>query len=95
MSSSAMPAEPDLRTLAGIVSDYRADLAEEGLPLSLLAELMGLIRCEVISFQGFDSGRQKTWFVQDTSHVVPIRYRTRIARLVARIASPGMRPAVL
>ena len=36
----------------------------EGLPLSLLAELMGQIRCDAIAFQGFDCQWQKTWFVQ-------------------------------
>ena len=46
MSISVMPSERDLRTLAGIVSDHRADLPKDGLPLSLLAELMGQIRCE-------------------------------------------------
>ena len=46
MSISAAPSERDLRTLAGIVSDHRADLPKDGLPLSLLAELMGQIRCD-------------------------------------------------
>ena len=36
----------------------------KGLPLSLLAELMGQIRCDTVAFQGFDCQRQKTWFVQ-------------------------------
>jgi DNA-binding CsgD family transcriptional regulator len=67
MSISVRASDRDLRTLAGIVSDHRADLPEDGLPLSLLAELLGQVRCDVISFQGFDSGRQKTWFAQDTS----------------------------
>ena len=64
MSISATASEPDLRTLAGIVSDHRADLPPDGLPLSLLAELRGQIRCDLISFEGFDSGRQKRWFFQ-------------------------------
>jgi hypothetical protein len=34
----------DLRTLAGIVSDHRDDLPAEGLPPSLLADLMSQIR---------------------------------------------------
>jgi hypothetical protein len=38
--------------------------AEGGLSPSLLADLMSQIRCDGISFQGFDSQRQKTWFVQ-------------------------------
>ena len=64
MSISVMPSERDLRTLAGIVSDHRADLPQDGLPLSLLAELMGQIRCDEISFEHFDSARLETWFVQ-------------------------------
>jgi DNA-binding CsgD family transcriptional regulator len=64
MSISATPGERDLRTLAGIVSDHRADLAPDGLPLSLLAELTGQIRCDLIAFHGYDSEREKTWFLQ-------------------------------
>ena len=55
----------DLRALADIVSQDRADLpAGEGLPPSLLADLMGQIRCDIISFEGFDSRRQETWLFQ-------------------------------
>ena len=64
MSISATPSERDLRTLAGIVSDHRADLPKDGLPLSLLAELMGQIRCDLIAFHGYDSERENTWFLQ-------------------------------
>ena len=57
--------EKDLRTLLGIVSDGRADLpAEGGLPLSLLADLMGQIRCDTMSFEGLDSNLQTEWFWQ-------------------------------
>jgi DNA-binding CsgD family transcriptional regulator len=51
-------------TLAGIISQDRTDLLAGGLPPSLLTDLMSQIRCDGISFQGFDSKRQKTWFVQ-------------------------------
>jgi DNA-binding CsgD family transcriptional regulator len=55
----------DLRALAAIVSEDRPDLPDgEGLPSSLLADLMGQIRCDVIAFAGFDSGRQEVWAVQ-------------------------------
>jgi len=64
MSISVMPSERDLRTLAGIVSDHRADLPKDGLPLSLLAELMGQIRCDIVAFHGYDSERQQTMFLQ-------------------------------
>ena len=57
--------ERDLRALAGIVSQDRSDLPPgEGLPPSLLADLMGQIRCDGLLFQGFDSARQLHWFKQ-------------------------------
>jgi DNA-binding CsgD family transcriptional regulator len=64
MTAPVAASERDLRTLAGIVSDYRADLPAEGLPPSLLADLMGQIRCDGISLERFDSGRQVSWFLQ-------------------------------
>ena len=64
MSISVMPSDRDVRTLAGIVSDRRADLPKDGLPLSLLAELMGQIRCQMAAFHGYDSERQETLFLQ-------------------------------
>jgi DNA-binding CsgD family transcriptional regulator len=57
--------EKDLHTLLGIVSDDRTDLpAEGGLPLSLLADLMGQIRCDAVSFEGLDSNLRTEWFWQ-------------------------------
>jgi hypothetical protein len=56
--------ETDLRTLAGIVSDHRQDLPAAGLPPSLLADLMGQIRCDELTFAGFDSARRETWLVR-------------------------------
>jgi DNA-binding CsgD family transcriptional regulator len=56
--------ERDLRTLAGIVSDYRADLPAQGLPWSLLGELKEQIRCDEIAFESFDSGQRMVWFTQ-------------------------------
>ena len=64
MTAPVTASERDLRTLAGIVSDHRDDLPAEGLPPSLLTDLMSQIRCDALSFQGFDSGRQEAWFVQ-------------------------------
>jgi DNA-binding CsgD family transcriptional regulator len=63
-----MASEGDLRALAGIVSDDRADLPAVGLPPSLLADVMGQIRCDEISFERYDSGRQETLFLQ----VIPV-----------------------
>ena len=65
MTAPVTVRERDRRALAGIVSEDRPDVPDgEGLPLSLLAELMGQIRCDAIAFQGFDCQWQKTWFVQ-------------------------------
>jgi DNA-binding CsgD family transcriptional regulator len=65
MTAPMTASERDLRVLAGIVSEDRPDLpVGEGLPLSLLADLMGQVRCDVIAFEGFDSAQQQTWFVQ-------------------------------
>ena len=64
MTTSARTSEQDLRTLAGIVTEHRADLPARGLPESLLIDLMDQIRCDTVSFQGFDSGRREYWFNQ-------------------------------
>jgi DNA-binding CsgD family transcriptional regulator len=57
--------ETDLRALAGIVTEDRADLPPgEGLPPSLLADLMSQIRCDGLLFQEFDTGRQANRFKQ-------------------------------
>jgi hypothetical protein len=44
MTAPVTASERDLHTLAGIISDHRADLPAEGLPLSLLADLKDQIR---------------------------------------------------
>jgi DNA-binding CsgD family transcriptional regulator len=54
----------DLRALAAIVSEDRPDDPAEGLPPSLLADLMGQIRCDEMSLERFDSGRQESRFLQ-------------------------------
>ena len=56
--------EGDLCRLATIVTADRDDLPPQGLPLSLLIDLMGQIGCDLVQFQGFDSRRQGSWFVQ-------------------------------
>ena len=55
MTARVTASERDLRTLAGIVSDHRADLPAEGLPLSLLADLKDQIRCDKVQVAGLDS----------------------------------------
>ena len=47
-----------------MVSEDRDDIPAHGMPPSLLADLAGQIRCDVISFEGFDSGREVTWLLQ-------------------------------
>jgi DNA-binding CsgD family transcriptional regulator len=65
MTTPVRASESDLRALAAIVSEDRCDWpSDEGLAPSLLADLMGQIRCDVIAFAGFDSGRRSTWSCQ-------------------------------
>ena len=56
--------ETDLRTLLGIVACERDDLPPHGLPQSLLADLLSLIRCDGVNFFGMDTGQQTFWFDQ-------------------------------
>jgi len=66
MTTPVTASEKDLRALAAIVSEDRSDLPDwEGLPPSLLADLIGQIRCDFVSFYGLDTDRQATWFDQD------------------------------
>jgi DNA-binding CsgD family transcriptional regulator len=64
MSTPVRASDQDMRALAAIVSEDRADLMAGGLPPSLLADLMGQIRCDAMSFEGFDSERQETWLLE-------------------------------
>src|SRR5580692_12934831 len=65
MTAPVRASERDLRALAAIVSEDRADLPDaEGVPPSLLVDLMGQIRCDALSLDGWDSGRQMCWFRQ-------------------------------
>ena len=66
MSTPVRASDRDLRALAAIVSEDRTDLpGGEGLPPSLLADLMGQIRCDGLSLDGWDTGRQRCWFSQE------------------------------
>jgi len=66
MGTPVRASDQDLRALAGIVSQDRPDLPDgEGLPPSLLAGLMGQIRCDALSLDGWDTGRQAVWFSQE------------------------------
>jgi DNA-binding CsgD family transcriptional regulator len=66
MRAPVTASERDLRALAGIVTEDRSDLpAGEGLPPSLLDDLLGLIPSDCLSILGIDSGRQENWFGYD------------------------------
>jgi DNA-binding CsgD family transcriptional regulator len=65
MSTPVRASDRDLRALAAIVSQDRADVPAEGLPLSLLADLVGQIRCDALSLDSWDPGRQMCWFSQE------------------------------
>ncbi len=56
--------EAELCRLAAIVTAEREDLPEQGLPPSLLSDLMEQIHCDAITFQGMDSRQQEYWFLQ-------------------------------
>jgi hypothetical protein len=47
MAAAVLPREQDLRRLAGIVSEHRDDIPAHGVPLSLLADIAGQIRCDL------------------------------------------------
>ncbi|HEY1641416.1 MAG TPA: response regulator transcription factor [Streptosporangiaceae bacterium] len=65
MSTPVRAGERDLRALAAIVSEERADLpAGPGVSPSLLADLTGQIRCDALSLDGWDSRQQLCWFRQ-------------------------------
>jgi hypothetical protein len=54
-----------LLALAGIISKDRPGLPEDGLPESLLADLMGQIRCVEVCFAGMDSAQRTGWSGQE------------------------------
>jgi len=66
MKAPVTASERDLVALAGIIGEDRPDLpADGGLPESLLADLMGQIRCDEVCFVGVDSKAQVEWFGQE------------------------------
>jgi DNA-binding CsgD family transcriptional regulator len=66
VSTPIRASDRDLRALARIVSENRTDLpADQGLPESLLADLMSQIRCDQVAFLGIDSARHAHWFWQE------------------------------
>jgi DNA-binding CsgD family transcriptional regulator len=68
MSTPIRASDQDLRALAAIVSQDRPDLPDgDGLPPSLLTDLMGQIRCDGVDLLGFDTGQQAFWLGQEIS----------------------------
>ena len=66
MSTPVRASDRDLRALAALVSEGRPDLPDrDGLPPSLLAGLMGQIRCDALSLDALDIGGQTVWFSQE------------------------------
>ena len=65
MTARMTVSERDLRTLAAMVTERRTDVPAEGLPTSLLSDLMSQIPCDLASFEGFDSEHATYWFIQD------------------------------
>jgi hypothetical protein len=68
MSTPVRASDRDLRALAAIVSEDRADLPDgDGLPPSLLADLTGQIRCDALSLDSWDPRRQMCWVRHDVA----------------------------
>lgn len=89
MSTPMRASDRDLRALAAIVSQDRPDLPDkEGLPPSLLADLMDQIRCDDIGFHRYDSGRQASWRLQR----IPVR-RDEELKAIELKAFKGLDPA--
>ncbi len=67
MTAPVTVSEKDLRTLLGIVREHRTDLPAAGLPESLLIELMGQVRCDVISMFNtwYTVAHEPGWFMQE------------------------------
>jgi DNA-binding CsgD family transcriptional regulator len=64
MTGRMTVSQRDLRALAGMVSEHRADIPAQGLPVSLVSDLKGQIHCDVVTFAGFDSEHEREWFEQ-------------------------------
>jgi DNA-binding CsgD family transcriptional regulator len=66
MSTPVRASDQDLCALAAIVNEDRPDLPDgEGLPPSLLADVMAQVRCDVLGLDSWDSARQLCRFSQE------------------------------
>ena len=91
MSTPIRASDRDLRALAAIVSKDRPDLPSgEGLPPSLLADLIGQISCDEISLERYDSGRQAYEILQAArTQKAPMYPRTSFGHTAAITGIPG------
>ena len=64
MTAPVTLSERDLLALLGIVTDHLGEDPGDGLPLSLLRQLMVQVPSEAVSFFGLDSRQQAVWFGQ-------------------------------
>jgi len=67
MGSSPTVSDLDLRTLARIATESRTDVPAQGLPPSLIGDLMDQIRCDELTISGFDSHQRAWWLTQVAS----------------------------
>jgi DNA-binding CsgD family transcriptional regulator len=74
VSSQVVASTRDLESMAEMVSQERQDLADVGLPFSLLADLVAQIPCEFVLFKGYDTARRRYWFDQELELGVPAIY---------------------
>ena len=61
MTGPVFASRRDLRTLAAIVSADRGEPPAQGVPPSLLGDLLALVRCDHLLFVGADSSRRVNW----------------------------------
>src|SRR5438034_7438110 len=54
----------ELVTLAELVSRDRPDIPAQGVPVSLLADVMRQVGCHRLIVAGYDPGHEETWFRQ-------------------------------
>ena len=73
MTAPLTASERDLRALAGIISGHRADLPAQGLPPSLLADLMGQIRCDTVAFKDSTVGGSRCGSSRESPLPMPTR----------------------
>jgi len=64
MTGPATLSEGDLLALLGIVSDHRGEDPGEGLPPSLLGQLMAQVPSDSVELFGLDSRQRAVWFGQ-------------------------------